>query len=141
MYDRKKWVLVLLCLIAAVLVVREVWVCSPSEGTVILRSEAQGLDIEDSMSKEEVMTAKRILWGRIRWPEWLYGSPACGFGRGYGFLLDGTLYMMAWDSCGTLCVKADSGAYSYINISEPQKASLKKMFDSRRDVAAEENNE
>ena len=135
----KKTAIVVFCLIAVILVIRLVWVYSPSEGTVILRVEEQGIDIEDSMTEEELRTAKRILFGTIRCPEWLYGYPACGFGKVYGFVLDGTLYMMSWDSCGTLLVEDDSGNNYYIDITETQRVTLQEMFDSREALASERN--
>lgn len=130
MLRKKKCLWLLLFVLAILLFVRFVWIQTPSQGTAILRTDTD--NIESPMTPEEVKTAKRILWGRIPWPEWLIGYPACGFGKVYGFTLDDTLYMMSWDGCGTLCVEDEEGKNYFINLFGFQRNALQEMFDSRR---------
>lgn len=135
MSKKKKIVLlVLLCMMVAVLLLRTVWIYVPSEGKVIYHVQETGITIEDSLSYEEMVEVKRILWGKIRWPESIYGYPACGFGKIYAIILDGTYYMPAWDSCGMIgvqdCDSADDTC-TYINISDRQKVLLDEIISSR----------
>ena len=130
MISKKKSILCLLaCGIAAVLFLRVAAVYAPSEGTIILESNA-GVSLEEPLSDEELVTVKKILWGKIKWPESLYGIPACGFAKSYSLMIDGTRYMMAMDSCGTRCVE-EADTFCYINISDSQKNALQEMFTSR----------
>ena len=132
---KKVVILILVCVIAAVLLLRSIWIYAPSEGTVIYHVQETGVTIEDPLSDEEMAAVKKILWGKIRWPKWLYGYPACGFGSIYAIILDGTCYMPAWDSCGMIGVgdtTSDDGELTYINITRRQKEILDEIISSRR---------
>lgn len=133
--DRKKRIfLILTCIITAILVLRLVWIYTPSEGKVIYHVQETGVTIEDTLSYEETVAVKKILWGKIQWPEWIYGYPACGFGKIFAVVLDGKIYMPAWDSCGMLAVRelaSGNGDCSYVNITQRQKAILEEIITSR----------
>lgn len=126
--------LILACMTAAVLVLRLVWIYSPSEGKAVVLVQETGVTIEEPLSREETVAVKKILWGKIRWPEWFYGYPACGFGNIYAIVLDGKLYMPAWDSCGMLVVQdlaAEDGTYTYIDITQRQKSIFEEIIVSK----------
>ena len=125
---------ILLCLLVTVLILRTISVHIPSEGLVVFYVPETGITVEAPLTKAEMVEVKKILWGRIRWPESLYGYPACGFGDIYAIILDGVYYMPAWDSCGMIGVQERGPADApcrYINITEKQKAILDGIIESR----------
>ena len=134
MYGKRKWVLRLLVCVAAILLLRFIWIYMPSQGTVTFHDQDKGVTIETELTREEMVAVKKILWGKVKWPEGLYGYPACGFGDIYSITLNGTCYMPAWDSCGMICARDasfDDGHRSYINISLRQKQILDEIISSR----------
>lgn len=125
---------ILLCLLVAVLLLRTISIYVPSVGMVVFHMPETGITVEDPLTNSEMLAVKKILWGRIRWPQSLYGYPACGFGDIYAIILDGVYYMPAWDSCGMIAVKDRNVADApcrYINISEKQKTILDEIIESR----------
>lgn len=138
MSRKKKIILVLLlCIAAAALIQRFFYIHGPSQGTVIFDDFA-GNAFEEPLSKEEMIAVKKILWGKIPWPESLYGIPACGFGKSCSIILNDTRYMVAWDSCGTLCVEnafSDTGKSFYLNISGAEREIIDAIFDAHESGA------
>ena len=125
---------ILLCVFVTVLLLRTISICVPSQGMVVFHMPETGVTVEDPLTKAEMVAVKKILWGRIRWPESLYGYPACGFGDLYAIVLDGVSYMPAWDSCGMIAVNDRDTADApcrYINITEKQKEILDEIIESR----------
>lgn len=101
---------------------------------MILKEETTGIAVEETLSEDELVTVKKILWGKPRWPESLYGVPACGFSRKYAFVLDDTRYMMSFDRCGTLCAEDFSPGSSpqyYVDISDTDRQALQEIFERR----------
>lgn len=134
MSKKRKIVAIVLIALTVALLLRIAWIYMPSEGTVTYYDQESGVTIEDELTREEIIAVKKILWGKIRWPEWLYGYPACGFGNIFSVTLNGTCYMPAWDSCGMMCAKdvsSDDDNRTYINISERQKNILEEIISSR----------
>lgn len=136
MGKKRKILCILLCVVATVLLMRFIWIHTPSEGTVVYHEQETGVTVEDALTTEEMLAVKRILWGKIQWPESLYGYPACGFGSIYAIILDGTYYMPAWDACGMIGVQdaASDGECRYINITRRQKQILDQIISSRGDL-------
>ena len=133
----KMILLISLCVMVAVLLLCAIWIFVPSEGKVIFHVQETGITVEDALSYREMVTVKWILCGKIRWPEWIYGYPACGFGTICAIVLDDTYYMPAWDSCGMLGVMdstSDEGKCTYINITDRQKDILNQIIKSRGDM-------
>ena len=124
--------LALICACFAVIVlIRLAMVYTPSDGKVIFRDSVSGINIDEPLSQGETVAVKKILWGKIRWPESFYGVPACGFGRNMAIIIEDTRYMLAWDSCGTLCVESLSSAgetFSYMDISDKERAVIEEIF-------------
>ena len=118
-----------ICVLVAVLLMNAAWAFSPSQGKSFFYVQESGITVEDTLTSEEVRVVKEVLWGKIKWPQWLYGYPACGFGKAFAIELDGTYYMPAWDSCGMIAVcGSDSEVIRYINVTQRQKAILEEMI-------------
>ena len=118
----------LLVLVANVLL-SAAWVFWPSEGKAIFYLQETGVTVENPLTYMEAVQVKQILYGKIRWPEWIYGYPACGYGKIFAINLDGTYYMPAWDSCGMVAVwDSDRDVYRYINVTQRQIAILEQMI-------------
>lgn len=133
MSQKRKRLLVIVVLVAAALLHRAVYVHFPSEAVIVFDDYA-GTSFEEPLTKEEVQTFRRILWGKPPLPEALTGSLACGFGKGLSIVMGDTRYMLAWDSCGTLCLKdisSDRETSWYVEISDGQRNAIKQMFDTR----------
>ena len=131
---RKKFLLIIMCVAAIVLLHRFIYIHVPAEGTVVFKAEEQEIYIEESLSDDEVVAVKKILWGKIRWSESLYGYPACGFYQEYAVIIGDVRYMLALDSCGTLCVESadvGSGSRFYMDISDAERDIFEEIFMSR----------
>ena len=139
--DRKKKILVVIagifafvCVITAVVLVHVAGIYAPSDGKILYEIKGTGIAQEDTLSEEEIVKMKTILWRKIRWPESLYGYPACGFNREFAIILDGTRYVLAWDGCGVICVEGtgiNAGRSFYISITKAEREIIADMFHAR----------
>lgn len=116
--------------ITVILFLKVLMVYIPTSATVIF-DDYQGTAFEEPLTREETIAVKKILMGKIRWPEMIYGIPACGFSRSYAIEIDGVRYMLAWDSCGVLCAESSQASKSYINISDSERDIMEVFFASR----------
>ena len=134
MNKRKNNIPIWVYVIAAILLLRLVWVYTPSEAEVYFHVQETGITIEDHLSYEETVAVKKVLFGQIQWPEWLYGYPACGYGKIFAICMNGKYYMPSWDSCGMLAVMDASGednTCTYMNLSQRQIEILDEIISSR----------
>jgi len=123
----------LLAILLVIVLVRAVYVYIPAQAVIVFDDYA-GTSFEEPLTNTEVRAFRKAVWGKLPLPEWLTGIPACGFGKGLSIVMGNKRYMLAWDSCGTLCVMdavSDSEDYHYLEISDRQRAVIKEMFDSR----------
>ena len=130
MGKKKIVLLICVCAFALAMLAGMVWIYLPSEASVVFYDPDLDVTIQENLSREETLQVKKILFGKIPWPEWLYGYPACGFGSMYAVVLDGMYYMPAWDSCGMVVVKNVSGDLAYINVNQHQKGILEEIIHS-----------
>ena len=133
MSQKKKRLLAVLAAAMVLLLARTLYVYTPAEAVIVFDDYA-GTSFEEPLTDGEVRDFRRAVWGKLPLPEWLTGTPACGFGKGLSIVMGNKRYMLAWDSCGTLCVKdavSDSEDRRYLNISGRQRAVIKEMFDTR----------
>lgn len=126
---RKRWKWLILCL-AVLMLCRIGWIYWPSQGELTFHIQETGETIREPLTREEIITVKKIVSGHIRWSELLYGYPACGFGDIFSITIDGVCYMPAWDSCGTVAVEGRLGVCKYMDISEEEKEILVDMITS-----------
>ena len=128
---KRKKIYILLIILAVLLLHRIAWIYWPSQGEVTFLNQQTGETVRDSLTGEETVAVKKILYGHIRWPEWLYGYPACGFGKSFSITLNGTCYMPAWDSCGMVAAEGASGICKYMNVTDQEKEILTDIITSR----------
>lgn len=122
-----KWII--LCLVV-LLFWRIAWIYWPSEGEVTFHNQETEETIRETLTYEETVEVKKLLAGHIRWPEWLYGYPACGFGSAFSITIDGTCYMPAWDGCTMVAVKDMPGTCKYMDVTEREKEILVEIITS-----------
>lgn len=129
---RKRKIIWIVLIILCVLAIQRVgWIYWPSQGEVTYLVSDTGEIIRDPMTREEIITVKKILSGHIRWPELLYGYPACGFGDIFSVTIDGVCYMPCWDSCSMVAVEGQLGTCKYIDIPKEEKEILVEIIISR----------
>jgi len=128
MKKRWKWIILVL---AALLLHRVVWIYWPSQGEVTYYEQETGETIRSTLTYEETVEVKKILSGHIRWPQWLYGYPACGFGEMFSITINGACYMPAWDGCEMVAVEGILGICKYMDVTEQQKEMLVEIITAR----------
>ena len=131
MLKKHKLAWILLIVLAVLVLYRFAWIYWPSRGEVAFHVQETGENIRAPLTREEVITVKKIFSGHIRWPELLYGYPACGFGDIFSITIDGVCYMPAWDSCGMVATEGWLGVCKYMDITEEEKEILVAIISSR----------
>jgi hypothetical protein len=130
MRKKRKIIWILLLILCVVVIQRIGWIYWPSQGEVTFYVPETGETIRDSMTREEIIAAKKILVGHIRWPQLLYGYPACYYEREFSITIDGVCYMPA--KCCDMVVAEDSfGNRKYMNVSDSELNVLTEMISSR----------
>ena len=94
-------------------------------GSIIFRGGKA--EFEEDLTEEEVDTLLAILDGKKGYSGFLFGVPSCGFDRDIAFVLDGTRYMVACDTCGTLQLSG----MRYMDLSDDEIALIHRMFERR----------
>lgn len=131
MLRKHKKIWILLIVLAALMLHRFAWIYWPSQGEVTFHVQETGETTRETLTSEETMEVKKLLAGHIRWPEWLYGYPACGFGEMFSITIDGVCYMPAWDGCTMVAVKDILGTCKYMDVTEQDKEILVEIITSR----------
>ena len=121
MSKRRKWIII--CLVA-VLLCRIGWLFWPSNAETSFYVQETGEMVHETLSYQEALTVKMALSFHIRWPEWIYGYPACGFDEMFSVTIDGICYMPAWDGCEMVAVRGLFVGKKYINVTPQQKELL-----------------
>lgn len=99
-----------------------------AEGKVVYYYDAAGVEFSEELTEEELETVISILDGKERKSTSVWGVPSCGFSPEIGFIIDGTTYMMARDTCETLMIY---GSMDYIDVSAQEQDMLEAIFTSR----------
>lgn len=131
MLKKHKLAWIILIVLAVLALHRFAWIYWPSRGEVKLYVSETGKTIRDPLTREELLTVKKILSGHLRWSELLYGYPACGFGNNFSITIDGVCYMPAWDSCGMVAVDGVFGGCKYMDLTEQEIETLVEIITSR----------
>ncbi len=101
---------------------------SGAEGKVVYHYDGCEVSFSEELTGEELETVISILDGKGRISTLTYGMPSCGFSPEIGFVIDGTTYMMARDTCETLMI---CGTFDYIDVSPEEQDILEAVFTSR----------
>lgn len=126
----KKTIALMLALIIVIYLAgcSRVRIIGEPEGKVIYNHDTIGVSFSDDLTEEELETVIGILNGKERNSTLVYGAPSCGFTPEIAFVIGGTTYMMACDTCGTLMIY---GSFDYIDVSEKEQDALEAIFTSR----------
>lgn len=120
----KKLLLILLA-IALVLVLFSCSRCSVKSGsTVELRYLVHGHDIQVVLPAEEAEVVIEILDGK-RYSSVLEGVPSCGFNTDVSFKINGRVYCIAGDECGTVM---DQGNLMYLHLADEEIEYIHNLF-------------
>ena len=131
MRKKRKIIWILLLILCVVVIQRIGWIYWPSQGEVTFYVPETGETIRDSMTREEIIAAKKILVGHIRWPQWFYGYPACGFSNIFSITIDGVCYMPAWDGCEMVAVSRSFNTYKYMDVTQEEIQFLEQIIAAR----------
>ena len=124
---RKRWKWIIICL-AALLLCRFAWIFWPSKAVTTFYIPETKETVQEVLTYQEAVAVKKALFFHVRWPEWLYGYPACGFGEMFSITIDGVCYMPAWDSCEMVAVRGLFVGRKYINVTQQQKEMLEEII-------------
>lgn len=134
MTKKKKNVgIILSALLVVFLLTRCVSIHTPlSRGSVIYKDEYSGVEFEDTLTKEEVAAVAGVLSGKFHHSSLLV-MPSCGWDWDIAIIIDGTRYMLALDTCGTVYVGGviPGSTFCYIDISDAEQDILEAVFTSR----------
>ena len=128
---KRKNVRILLISLAVLVLHRIAWVYWPSRAETTFLDPNTDETIQTVLTYEETVEVKKILSGHIRWPEWLSGSPACGFSECFSITIDGVCYMPAWDGCGTVMIEGWLGNCKFMDVTPEQKEILDEIIRHR----------
>ena len=77
------------------------------------------------LSQEEARVVLSVLNGKRRDLDMTVTGAACGFGREQSFVIDGSTYCLAQDSCGVIW---EEGTDNYYVVSNQEMKQLKEIF-------------
>ena len=99
---------------------------SHSSGTAVrICYDRDGISFYSELSQEEANTVTAILNRKKRDLDLAVTGAGCGFGREQSFVIDGSTYCLAQDSC---CVIWEDGTNNYYKISDPEMKQLQEIF-------------
>lgn len=120
----------LICVLLVLLVVlftgcSRVMIGTEASGTVVY--DYEGVSFSEELTEDELETVIKILNGKERKSTVMHGIPSCGFSPEIAFVINGTTYMMARDTCETLMIY---GGLDYIDVSVKEQDLLEAIFTS-----------
>lgn len=105
----------------------------PPSGKVVYKYEYAGVEFEDDLTSEEVAAVQDIVRGKAR-HTMLISMPSCGWSWDIAIIINGTRYVLARDTCGTVFIGSELlpiGTFFYIDISNEEQDVLEEIFTSR----------
>ena len=118
------------CILLAVLLLTGCTGCAaaishPSETAVWICYDRENISFDLELSQEEANTVLSVLNGKRRDLDMAVTGAGCGFGREQSFLIDGSVYCLAQDSCGVIW---EEGTDNYYLVSNQEIEQLKEIF-------------
>ena len=97
----------------------------PSGTAVRICYDRENVSFDLELSKEEANVVLSVLNGKRRDLDMTVTGAGCGFGQEQSFLIDGSTYCLAQDSCGVIW---EEGTDNYYVVSDQEMNQLKEIF-------------
>lgn len=97
----------------------------PSGTAVRICYDRENVSFDLKLSQEEANIVLSILNGKQRDMDMTVTGAACGFGREQSFIIDGSTYCLAQDSCGVIW---EEGTENYYVVSDQEMNQLREIF-------------
>ncbi len=134
MEKRKKTVILVVTVVLVVVLMAR---CMPlsaglSSGRVVYKNTYTGVSFEDTLSEDELKAVIDVINGKTR-HSMLLVIPSCGWDWDIAFIINGTRYMLALDTCGTVFIGGviPNAAFTYIDVTNEEQDVLEAIFTSR----------
>ena len=97
----------------------------PSGTAVRICYDRENVFIDVELSQDESNTVLSVLNGKRHDLNLTVTGAGCGFGREQSFIIDGSTYCLAQDSCGVIW---EEGTDNYYLVSDQEMRQLKEIF-------------
>ena len=119
-----------LCLLLSMLLLMGCMGCAavishPAGTAVRICYDCENVSFDAELSEEEANIVLSVLNGKRRDLDLAVTGAACGFGREQAFIMDGSVYCLAQDSCAVLW---EEGTENYYIISTQEREQLEEIF-------------
>lgn len=96
-----------------------------SETAVEICYDRENVSFDQELSQAEADAVLSVFNGKRRDPDLAVTGAACGFGRKQAFIIDGSFYCLAQDSCGVIW---EEGTENYYILSAQEREQLEALF-------------
>ncbi len=97
----------------------------PSGTAVRICYDRENVSFDLELSQEEANVVLSVLNGKQRDTDMTVTGAACGFGREQSFIIDGSTYCLAQDTCGVIW---EEGTDYYYVVSDHEMNQLREIF-------------
>lgn len=97
----------------------------PTGTAVQICYDRENVSFDLELSQEEASVVLSVLNGKRRDLDMTVTGAACGFGREQSFVIDGSTYCLAQDSCSVIW---EEGTKNYYVVSSQEMKQLKEIF-------------
>ena len=97
----------------------------PSGTAVRIFYDRENVSLDLELSQEEANVVLSVLNGKRRDLDMTVTGAGCGFGREQSFIIDGSTYCLAQDTCGVIW---EEGTDNYYVVSQQELEQLKEIF-------------
>lgn len=97
----------------------------PSGTAVRIFYDRENVSFDLELSQEEANVVLSVLNGKRRDLDMTVTGAGCGFGREQSFIIDGSTYCLAQDTCGVIW---EEGTDNYYVVSQQELEQLKEIF-------------
>ena len=119
-----------LCILLSILLLMGCMGCAavishPSGTAVRIFYDRENVSFDLELSQEEANVVLSVLNGKRRDLDMTVTGAGCGFGREQSFIIDGSTYCLAQDTCGVIW---EEGTDNYYVVSQQELEQLKEIF-------------
>ena len=119
-----------LCILLSILLLMGCMGCAavishPSGTAVWICYDRENVSFDLELSQEEANVVLSVLNGKRRDLDMTVTGAGCGFGREQSFIIDGSTYCLAQDTCGIIW---EEGTDNYYVVSQQELEQLQEIF-------------
>ena len=121
---------IVLCIVLSILLLMGCTGCAavishPEGIPVQIVYDRENISFDLELSQEEANVVLSVLNGKKRDLDMTVTGAGCGFGREQSFIIDGSTYCLAQDTCGVIW---EEGTDNYYVVSQQELEQLKEIF-------------